>query len=280
MKIIITISILLFLGISSQSQNYFKQGTDYLQNGNYYLADSFLTLHLEKIPGDRNARFNRAITKLHLNDSCSFCNDLYAINNPWEQDVEALDLYFEYCGKTDTIFYDKKWNISDRYEYRYYEVMEYHKCSDLINGKIHDIKLKSKISSLSIHQTELFKTDLFAFYYLDSNKNKIYTLTDSPPLFPGGIESFYTAIENSPYYAEALENLNIPNKLIKIQLLISKSGHTEILEIESISQDNDFMEALTDYIELIFSHIPNYKPAKLKGKEVDFRKREVISFSN
>ncbi len=279
MRTLLLIYLLTQLVLITYSQDYFQQGKDYFQKGDYYIADSFLTLHLDKYPNDNNARFNRAIANLYLNDTCSFCRDLNYINNPYEQDIEALNLYFENCGKTDTIFYDKKWIISDKSNYKFYEVKEQHRCQDIITGKVHDKNLKAEIWSFNLYGSKSFKTDLFAIYYLDSNDTKIYTLTDSPPSYPGGLESLLNDVSNSPYYSEAREKLSIPDKRIKIELLINQNGKVKVLGVETISPDLEFMNQLKQYIELIYSKLIEYNPGKLKGTNVDYKITDFIRFT-
>jgi hypothetical protein len=93
MRNTLLIFFIMLRGDISVSQDYFKKGINFYEQGEHYLADSFLTLYLNKYPLDRNARFNRAVSNLYLHNTCKFCNELYSLNNPYEQDQQTLWLF-------------------------------------------------------------------------------------------------------------------------------------------------------------------------------------------
>ncbi|WP_321425061.1 hypothetical protein [uncultured Bacteroides sp.] len=279
MKFIKTTIVLLFFVTNVFAQNNFKIGLDYLNKGNYALADSFLTLHLKKYPGDNNALFNKGTAELNLQDTCSFCNTMYKMNKIFEFDRQALDLYYSHCGYTDTIYYDNKFVLSDKTNFRYYEVIGHHKYFDFITGKIHDNKGKTNITSFNLSNIETKTTDIIAIYRIMNNDSiKTYSVTDTPPKYPKGPDALHENIRNSRFYTLAKKNLNLPEVTVDVEFIVDKNGKTNAFKIISTRPQIEIKEDLNKYISLIFKTLPDYIPGKFNGKNVDFEMFESIRF--
>jgi hypothetical protein len=278
MKIIKFSTFLLFLVNYCNSQDYFKIGIDYYNKGNYVMADSFLTMYVRQNPKDINAIYNRGIVRFYLHDTCTFCHDLYSINNPYEIDKQALDLYFNYCGKTDTIYYDKKFVESNKANSRFFEVIEYHKYLNQTTGKIHDGKRKFEVTKINFAQIKSFKTDIFAFYQMDSDSNKVYIITDTPPSFPEGDEALNEFIISNQYFQEAKTTLNLQGFVVTVELTIDKFGKIKGTKVINVRPQISKIDELSKYIGLIYKSLPSFNSGKLKGQNVDFKLVDNIRF--
>ena len=270
------IKFVLIIGILSQgaySQDYFQTAVEYYQKGNYAIADTFFTRHLKQFPKDRDALFNRAIIKLIFRDTCSYCNDLFNINNPWELDKEALNKYFSVCGNTDTVcYYDKKFNVTNKKDCRYFEVIEHHKYYDHVIGKIHDRKHKYQGTNFDMSENvriEGFTSDIIARYELSSDGSKIYSFTSSPPIFPGGLGKYRETIEKSSALKQMKDDLNIPGTTVYYFFIIDKMGKAKDIKIIKTVPKIDSPDELLKRITQLYNVMPNFIPGKVGDKPVD-----------
>jgi hypothetical protein len=274
--------IFIFIWVNiTYSQDFFKIGNEYYAKGEYKLADSFLTLHIRQFPYDRNAIFNKGVVQLYLHDTCSFCNCLYHLGDYFERDKQAKDLYSQYCNRTDTIYYDKKFLLCDKRNCRFFEVIEHHKCQNYITGKFHDKKMTYDGTSLdiSLKKIESYRTDIFAIYEKRNDNSKVFLKTDSPPVFLGGYDGLTPFIYNSLYFQQMEKYLNIPGTWVSVQFIIDTTGKTRAITIESTQPKRVISEDLTICIQTIYSNLPDFIPGKLKGKSVECYVKHGILFN-
>jgi len=271
---------LLFLQASENSQDDFKTGVDFVKKGKYALADTFFTKQIRQYPYDRDALFNRAALRLLHKDTCTFCNDLYTINSPFDTDKEALEKYLKLCVTTDTIcYYDKNFFATNSKDFRYYEVLEKHKFinKDPIIGKIHDTKRKYTITSFNSYWTGYITTDLTAIYTLGPDGHKIYLFTSSEPKFPGGWDSHLQSISNSPHLQQLKRELKIPGAYIYYTYIIGTDGKAKDFKINIVYPEVD-KEELLKQITRIYSEMPDFKPGKFGNEPVDFIISQALKF--
>ncbi len=136
-KYIIAIAILL-QATYVVSQTYYQQGTEYLKKGNYIKADSLFTLSIEGIP-NKNAFYNRAITRMYKGDKKGFCLDLKSAAE--FKDAEAGNLHKSKCLEIDTVKYSDTYTIvSDNWFLT--EIIEKERYYDLTEGRFYDAQDK------------------------------------------------------------------------------------------------------------------------------------------
>jgi len=275
------LSILFVLCISVNAQDYFKPGLEYYKKGDYVMADSLFSLHLQIYPEDRNVRFNRGITKLHLKDTCASCNDMYRVYHSF-RDKDAAKYYFSFCCKADTLFYDKNYLSATKDHFRYYEIIEQNKYTDFIYGEVHDKRSKGKTHIMHSGTIDFTETDIVAAYNIYGDTAKIYSFTFNPPVFPGDDDAKSKYIHSSPYYIQAMNDLNLYHVLVDVEYIVDKNGLIKDVDVTGIDsrteKEIDNEEKLVELSKLIISNMPLFNPGKYRGENVDYMKRDFISF--
>lgn len=271
---------LVFLPASKESRDYFKTGVDYFHQGKYELADTFFTKQIKQYPYDRDALFNRAAIRLLHGDTCTYCKDLFAINNPFDIDKEALEKYLRLCSSSDTVcYYDKNFVVTDTKEFRYFEVIEHHKyiSTDFITGKIYDTKHKYPVKGFYPYVPDHFTTNLIAIYKLADEGHKIYTFTGSLPLYPGDWEKHSEIIKNCTAFKLMKNDLKIPGAFLIYTYIIDKDGKAKDYKINSLYPEVD-AEKLLKLLTQLYDEMPNFKPGKFRGEPVDFLMMGILKF--
>ena len=263
MKFTTILATLIIICFNLLGQNHFKTGNDFFQRGDYAKADSFLTLYVKDHPLDINARFNRGVSRLYLKDTCQFCMDLYKIINPYETDKQALKLYYTYCGNTDTIYFNKNFEVASKANYKYFEVFEHHKYFNFISGKIHDKRRKAEVTNIRLSQISSFRTNICAVYQIDSNNTKVYSICEYPPTFPGGSEELDKQISASQYFQQALISLNQTKVSVMVELTIDTIGRPIHADILNVRPPMDNIRELSQNVNMIYTNLPNFSPGKI-----------------
>lgn len=275
------LSILFMLCISVNAQDFFKPGMEYYNKGDYAKADSLFSLHLQMCPSDRNVRFNRGVTKLYLNDTCASCYDMSRVYHSF-RDKDAAKYYFTFCCKADTLFYDKNYLPSNKDHYRYYEIIERNKYTDYLYGEVHDKRSKGKTSIIHSGTADFTDTDIVATYEKYGDTAKIYSFTFTPPAFPGDADAKSNYIHNSPYYIQAMNDLNLHRVIVDVEYIVDKNGLIKNIEVTDIYSRTDKKvdneEELAELAKLIFLNMPQFIPGKYRSENVDFMRSDFISF--
>lgn len=277
---ILSIIFIIILDLSINAQDYFKAGLYYFNKGNYFLADSCFTLQLQMSPSDRNAKFNRGLMRLFIKDTCSFCNDMSDLFHSLN-DTTAKKLYFTFCAKSDTIFYDKNYlPIINEDKHRFYEVIEHSRCKNYVYGEVHDKKEnggKYLIRSNSAFPY-IFQDDEIGIYYSYGDTLKVYSFTKTPAAFQGDEEARLYYIHNSPYFKQAMNDLKLHHVIVDVEFTVNKIGRIKDVRIIDIKPRIEREEELSNFTKLIFINMPPYKPAKFRDENVDSYLWEYISF--
>jgi|GEM_PF-1436815 len=269
--------IIVFTGLYSNSQDYFKLGTKFFNEGNYQLADSFYTIYLTKQPIDINGIYNRGVSRLYLHDTCTFCMDLYKINEIVEIDKKAQELYYQYCGRADTIYYNKYFELSTKSEYRYFEVIQHHRYLQKITGKIYDKKRKIEVSPVSLSQIITYRTNVFASYTIDENGEKLYAITDCPPSLPKG-STISEDVKYSDYYQDIKKSLSLTDVSVFVSFVINNNGEIKNIKIEKTRPKIEITDNLLKGLQTLYSQLPKYTPGKLKGRNINYSMMDIIKF--
>jgi hypothetical protein len=259
-----------------KSGEYFDLGVTMFMKNEIRKADSLFTKSLLLQPS-KDALYNRALTRLFLNDSCSGCLDLLRCSELFF-DKKASDLYSRLCiKKIDTIFYDKKHNrIENEDGYKYYEEIINTKCKSLQYGYVHK---KNHYTSVRIN-ADLSKSDrnvdIYATYIIiDSIKyyDFIYSYTFGEDN-KDNIEAFK---ERLTQYLDAkykFENIPYAKRYCSVSVLINSEGLVIKSEIKSSPFDSfDKLTRANIEEDIInsFKTMPQLKPARLFGDLINIK---------
>ncbi|WP_321308677.1 energy transducer TonB [Marinifilum fragile] len=262
-KTILTITFS-WITLLAYSQTYFEQGNKYLNEGNYFKADSMYSLVIESMPfGD--AYYNRAIARMNMKDMRGFCVDMKKASS--NNDKEAKNLHERTCLDIDTVFYSETYSIG-RENYSFKEIIFKEKYYDLTEGFIYDKKNKE-----------------IARYRIQGNY-KWFGLIPKMPEFDGGERKLLKFIKSNLKYPisemDAYKKYAGDHATVYVQFDISKSGKVEKVEVsdekkkhtEKYISKNFVNEALR-----IVKSLPDFKPGVFMDKEVVVRHIIPIKFS-
>lgn len=269
--------ILFLLCASGNAQDLFKIGMGYYEKDNYLMADSLFTLQLKKFPTDRNLRFNRGAVKLCLKDTCAFCKDMEDVYHAF-RDKDAGNLFFSFCCKADTLYFDKNYLRSNKEHYRYYEIIEHNKYASFRYCEVHDKKSKGETVILNRGNLDGVKTDIIATYKAYGDTSKIYSFTLTPPSFGGNEDAKLRYLHNSPYFNQAMNDLKLHHIIVYVAYIVDKNGRIRNIKVLGTNSKIDKMEDLTNYTTLIISNMPPLVPAKFRDENVDYMMNDFISF--
>lgn len=266
------------------SQDYYNLGTKALMNKNYVAADSLLTLSIFNFETS-DALINRAAARVYLSDTLSACDDLYMMAFIY-LDEKAIELYHNVCC-TDvyTIYYDKRFEISDESNFKYYTIVRHSKYDSISFGTFHKKGAKFNVMSIEKWSNKIsilseISTDIIGRYYLKNNR-RIYTKTAYEiPIVSNETElNRYRSrakIFLNAKYGDLKKDLNVDEIEILVKFIVNTAGEIEDVrysntypELDLDAQQNEFEN---DVINMIYS-LPMMKPAKLVNTKVDF---EVI----
>jgi hypothetical protein len=256
-----------------EAVDYFKLGVAQFNKTNYKIADSLFTRSLS-LQQSKDAYFNRAITRLILNDTCSACKDLLISSDAYF-DKNAYKLYSKFCiQNVDTIYSDKNHKrIESKTEYKYYEETITTKCKSSSYGYIHK---KNHYSSVVIN-ADLSKSDRHVDIYAE------YSIIDSIKYYSFIFNSTFTEDNqaNIEAFKERLMQIlsakykfdSIPyvRRYCSLDVLINSEGQVVKSEINSnpfkyfdkTTQENIINEIITS-----IKNMPQLKPEKLFGTPV------------
>jgi hypothetical protein len=267
----------------------FVKGTQLIQVGDYTGADSLLTMALCTYK-DENVYFNRAVAKLYLTDTLGACADLNVAAYKYF-DYEASGLYHQFCCESvDTVFYDIKFNTSNRSHFRYYEVLIKTKFSVETSGTYHDKRVsKNRLSidygcdnslvSLGTRTSDIIGSYIFIdsvkFFNLATRSVSCFNVNEYNDLKNRGQIALRAKYNNLK-----LEN-NLENLKVYFEIKVSKAGNvlgvTYIGIHPKIELGKLESELEKDLISLV-NYYPKLTPAVFHGEKVNFITYDFISF--
>jgi hypothetical protein len=273
---------------SKQGEDLYLQGTKLVEIGKFNEADSVLTLALCTYKNE-DVYYNRAISRLYRTDTTGFCEDMSIASNKY-YDPGARQLFNKLCCyKVDSIFYDKKYLVTNSSNYKYLEEIQCIKKDGDKIGTIHERDRKMPLQSLEFGCENLLgmrtlTTDIIACYKLTDSTRNYFRTTDVPVMekvtqlkeLKEKLRSYFTvkykALKDqsnlghiSIYYEFTVTNKGeiIDGKYGGISPLVSITGYETELE-------KDVQDALRKY--------PKLKPAKFRGENVNFMAYDYIDF--
>lgn len=303
MKIfIIVVALSLFTSFESNSQNItysaasikqgeamYINGTKLVEIGKYKEADSLLTLALCSYKNE-NIYYNRGISRLYNVYTSGFCSDMNIAANKYFDAGARLLFNTLCCSRVDSIYYDKKYLITDLTNYKYLEEIQYVKESGNIFGTIHQRNKKNPVESIdygcekNIVSMRTLTTDIIASYQMiDSTRNYFKANTNA------SIEkvNLYVALkeEIKSYFDikyKGLKELNGVDKIsIYYELRVSDTG--KIIDGKYIGIFPEisiygYEQELAKDIKDIVKRYPKLKPAKYRGENVNSIAYDLIEF--
>jgi len=296
-KIVLQITVLLItMSVNAQifhldsiGLNYYNKGSELINLGDFKGADSLLTLALCSYK-NQDVYYNRAVSRLLLADTSGYCLDLGIAANKYF-DKQAAGLYnHDCCIKVDTFYFDKKRIITDKSDYRYYEVLKYPRYDSVINGSFHDTKSNEAIANFD--------------YGCNSNLLGINTSTSD--MIAG-----YVIEDTIKYYFKSTKPVSINNERAykdlqyRAKLLFSKKyseikteNHKESLKVffkvffdtdgnvvkiqyigfyPEIFYNGNIQELEKDLLD-VAKHYPKVSPAKFFDANVYFMAYDSVEF--
>lgn len=277
------LTIIIILLLSSPQvfgQEYFIKGSESYINSNYREADSLFTISIDRFESQQ-AYFNRAISRLELNDFEGGCSDLKIMSDGF-YDEESTQLFnLNCCHEIDTVYYNSKFELVESKKYRYYKISKILKYSDDTTATIHKKNAKlfapvAFIGDMSDFLTATGKTtDIFAKYYL-LNEENIYThIYQQRPVCYSieEKEKFTKKVYN--YLKRKYPQIQAPKEANNISLMVNliMNPKGEIIEVSDFQFNPNIAlgpktTSFKEDIHEIFINTPRNKPIKFNRKAV------------
>jgi hypothetical protein len=272
-----------------QGLDYFDKGSNLIKLGNYKAADSLLTLALCSYKNE-NVYYNRAISRLLQTDTLGFCEDMSIAANKYF-DIEAQRNYnLLCCDQIDTIFYDSKRIISDKSNYRYYEIIKHPKHDSIIYGTYHDRKSNKPIMNFdygcnnNLVGVSSVKTNIIAGYIIEDFIKYFFKSTKHIFIFN---TTAYTALKNrakiqlSSKYVKLKKDNYGKDIRVYFEVYFDSIGNVVKVHFEGIYPEmavqSDIKELEKDLLD-IAKNYPKVTPAKFFKDNVCFVAYDYVEF--
>jgi hypothetical protein len=274
---------------NKRGEKMYLNGTKLVEIGKYKEADSLLTLALCSYKNE-NIYYNRGISRLYNADTSGFCGDMNTAANKYF-DAGARQLFNTLCcTKVDSIYYDKKYLITDHSNYKYLEEIQHVKESGDIYGTIHQRNKKLPVETIdygcekNIVSMRTLTTDIIAVYQM-MDSTKFYFKADNDARTERVNQYVAMKDEIASYFEikyKSLKDINSADKItIYYELRVSDKG--EIIDGKYIGifpeiSINGYEQEIAKDVKDILKRYPKVKPAKYRGENVNFRAYDFIEF--
>jgi TonB family protein len=255
-----------------KSLEYYNEGLKMFQEKKYVDAESLFILSAELLPHP-NTYYNLALTKLYLEDTCGFCENIKLTS--LYGDADAGKLFLNKCLKQDTIIFKN------------------HHRKDTVLATI----ITEEICTIKTNQQFIIKDlkneKITAFYINEKNnsipKDKDYSTTfpnlkqiplskvvcdlvDQLPQFPSGEEELMNFLTNNLSYPIQARDNGIQGK-ISIKFTIDEIGQISSIEIVKGIGGGCNEETIR-----VIKLMPKWIPAIRHGKNVKVNYQMNVSF--
>jgi hypothetical protein len=268
----------------------FSVGSELIKQGYYKQADSILTLAMCSYKNE-NVYFNRAMARLMQTDTAGFCDDVEIAANKYF-DKQSEGMYNSLCcKKVDTIYYDKKRTVSDKTNYRFYEVIKYPKNDSIIIGCFHDIKSKKQVINFDygcenkMLGLNFLTTDIIAAYIIMNEIKYYYDSTNNPLIFnTTAYDNFKESakIQLAAKYSKLKTENKKDSLTIYFMIYLDESGKVVKVMLEGfypeISYDSDDYKSLEKDVLNLVKEYPKIVPAKFFNVKVRFMEYDFFEF--
>jgi len=269
--------------------NYYEYGVELMNATKFRAADSIFSLALRSFK-DENVYVNRAISRIMINDTIGFCHDM-GIASTRYFDNQAEKYFNEFCcSKVDTIYYDKKKNVSHSRIFRYYEVIKKLKYVNTTIGTFHDIKSENTVMSVDFgNYSQLIgargkQTDMIGAYIIDNYGKNYFVASQSTSIKdPYSYEQLMRRGEEylNSKFGYLKKELGVNTLRVYFIVYASKYGtimNNTILGFYPELNPEIDVGNLEATLSSILNSYPNVKPAKLLKDEVPFMSIDYIEF--
>lgn len=239
-------------------------------------------INLYRMDTSEDSQYKQGIHRLYRQDTSGFCALLnISVNKNLDNGAEKLfDTYC--CKRIDTVYYDKNFRLSNKNNYRYYDVIQELKYSKDIIGQTHDINDKNYCKSKDLENfketigIDMKASNVIALYYLkDSIKYYYFTKESTDISNKDKLADFkvrMAQIFNLKYKKLKTDN-DLKEISIYFELLITKNGN--ISEIKYLYaypdiQVGSLKQEIEEVIKSNIKYYPNVTPAKFDGKRVNY----------
>lgn len=269
---------------------YFEKGSQQLAEGNFKEADSLLTLSLKTFK-NKNVYFNRSLARVFNGDTLGFCSDL-SINTSRYQDAESEKLFNEYCCySVDTIYYNRRREISHKNDFRYFEIIKKIKIENITVGNFYDIK--SRGGSFYVRDVALESAEEFLGMY-NSNSVASYMIQNGRKLYSRSTTSVelrnygsYNELNKklSTYFTSRyghLKDKKDTDYILVFQIFFNELGRCYNVEYLGCSPKIELSEEVKALInkelKSYIKQFPMVKPARFFDEKVAFTNIDFIEF--
>lgn len=218
----------------------------------YRKADSLFTLSLKLEPYP-DTYFNRAVCRKKLNDIKGYCLDMKGASKMFDKEAEKL--YQKDCVKIDTILTkdgDRPARLND------FEIAEFY---------------TSYAYKSSIEYEKYNKNSNLILSYELNNLDTIYTWSEktSDPEFQGGNTALIKYLTENIYSIKTLKKVPFWGQKC---IVITTNADGKVINAESEIKDTEIQisPGVLDSMSVLLMNGPNWKPAKLNGRSVSFKK--------
>jgi hypothetical protein len=296
-KIVLQITVLLitlsvkaqFFHLDSIGLNYYNKGSELINLGDFTGADSLLTLALCSYK-HQDVYYNRAVSRLLLADTSGYCLDLGIAANKYF-DKQAAGLFnHDCCTRVDTFYYDRKRILSDKSEYRYYEILKYPRYDSVINGSFHDTKSNEPVASFDFGCNSNFlglhtsTSDMIAGYVIEDTI-KYYFKSNKPISIYN--EKAYKDLKNRAkiLFSKKYCEIKTENQKESLQVFFKVFFDTDgnVVKVQYIGfypeifYNGNIQELEKDLLD-VAEHYPKVSPAKFFDANVYFMAYDSVEF--
>lgn len=284
MKLTIVTTLFLFCFINIQGQEYFDAGIKVLEKAEFRKADSLFSISIKLIE-TYDAYFNRAIARMGLNNIEGSCGDLLIMSDVFN-DTESSQLYnTRCCLMVDTVYYNSKYEIVDREQFRNYRIRRVHKYSGDTTisyhrkngnfGKQAIVKNESGYTGFKIKKTNIYARSIM----LNGSEVFNFIYQKYPECRP--FNAFYEFDKNASKTLKTKYPQIQDNTTLNVVLLLSPDGEIEQILSFSLSKNFDFSESHSSFakdLNEIFQELPDYRAITFNKHPVYFQFQVEINF--
>ncbi len=227
-------------GQNTEAAKNYNLGNKYFKQKDFNKAIEYYTTSVDKCP-DADTYFKRALSYLNIQDTCNYCKDLKLAYMYDKKDAEKK--YDKICVIHDTIF-----EIADSIK------EEFPGCRYFVITRYRD-------------RDEEF------INHFDKQNEKIESVYNTPPEFPGGDEARIKFLAQNLKYPQLAKEYGISGTVYG-RFFISKNGSiSKIVVIRGIGGGCD-----EEFVRLI-KLMPRWKPATRKGIPIEVEFKMTLRFT-
>lgn len=222
----------------------YRMGMRAHNNNKYALADSLYTASIA-LKANPKVYVSRAHLKDRMKNPCAMCEDLAKASSMYYK--EASYEYYDKCGKTDTVYYNRYSKPCQRDSARSMEMV---------------YKAKHCSSPIRIHTDLYFQEFTSNVYFADTHE--VFSIVDSMPVFPGGTIAYAKYIYTNIKVPDVVNAKAMKGK-VYVKFVVTNEG--DVKDVEVVKPMKDCPECSIEVVRLI-RNMPKWQPGTIQGKPV------------